>query len=123
MPSATCETVVPLLGQVFAQHRFDLGRRRPLPQPCLQLRQRVQLAGGDDLDATVGKVSGIALQIEFLRARLRPGAEGHALNQAGNQEARARHDYFFAAAIALSRSVAVIGPVNFFATLPSGAIR
>lgn len=123
MPSETREAVVPLLGQFFAQHRFDLGRRRPLLQARLQPRQRVRLAAGDDFDAAVGKIAGIAAQAERLRARLRPGAEGHALHEAGDQEARARHDYFFAAAIALSRSVAVIGPVNFFATLPSGAIR
>lgn len=113
----------------FATHRIHPRRRRAVPQPCGETFDGSGIADGQHFDATIGKIPRMAAYAE--RQRLRTGVrpERHALHMPADEEQRrhtiGRHAYrpgTARASMIAARSAPVTGPMNSFATLPSGAM-
>ena len=100
-----------------------------MPQPFGETFDGFGIADGQHFDAAIGKILRMTAYAE--RQRLRTGvcAERDALDTTADEEQRrhsiGRHAYRPGAAWAsmtAARSAPVTGPMNSFATLPSGAM-
>ena len=89
-------------------------------QPALQHIDGCRVTVSQYFDATVVEIPRMTGKAKAQGFSARGGAEEHALHATLDEEPRRAHGL---APMALDRSAAVIGPTNFFATLPSGAIR
>jgi hypothetical protein len=96
-----------------------------MPQPFGESIDGIGLSDGQHLDAAIGKIACIAAQPERKRLRAGMRAERNALHTPADEETRSRHRRQPGAALAsitAARSAFVTGPMNAFATLPSGAM-
>ncbi len=73
-----------LVGRL-AIHARDTRGRRSDPQPLAQGVERLARPAGEDLDAPVGQVAGIAVHTQRQGLAPRRGAEADALNPSGDQ--------------------------------------
>ena len=116
------------IGDRFARHVVDARRRRPLPEPAFERGERIvrnrsrRLRRGRRQDCSPSRARpsrSASLRVDARKNTpcTRPETRKRAVAIATTSSS-SRAD-----AIAFSSSPAVIGPVNFFARLPSGAIR
>lgn len=90
-----------------------------MPQPLPQQIECVVSAKGEHLDPAIRQIFRMPGQLQPQRLLARTGAKENALHLAADEEARRRHHL---PPITLLSRAGVMGPTNFFATVPSGAI-
>ena len=96
-----------------------------MPQPFRETFDGIGIADGEHFDAAIGKIARMTTQPERQRLRAGMRTERNTLHATADEETRSHHRRQPDAAlqsITAARSAFVTGPMNSFATLPSGAM-